>query len=100
MVRVVDAVLGFFGSATSVLLWLPQARRIWRLRADAQALAGVSLGTQLLLAFNAVLWAAYAIAVPAPWAGLPSLFNLPLALLMMTLIVRARSMKVEDTAAG
>lgn len=82
-------VMGLSASVVSVVLWWPQAVRTWRLRADAEALAGISIGTQLLLACNALLWAGYGLATGAFWVAAPGLINLPLAVWTTWLVDRS-----------
>ena len=86
----VAEVVGFLGSAVSFVLWLPQAGLAWRNRHDRRALAGLSLGTFILVLCNAALWAAYAVLTKAWWVGVPGLVNAPLALMMIVLVLQAR----------
>lgn len=88
-VPVADLV-GLAGSFVSVVLWLPQARRTWRVRHDAAALAGLSAGTQWLLVLNASIWLLYAWLAHAHWVGVPGLVTLPLALGTIWLVGRSR----------
>lgn len=81
------------GSAASVIafaLFLPQARATWRNRHNAAALRAVSLGTQWLVVTNALLWFAYGAVTQAFWIAAPGFVNLPLAMVSITLISRAR----------
>lgn len=87
--------IGFAASVIAFVLFVPQARRTWRVRNDPHALAGVSAGTQWLLLSNAALWAVYAMLTGAFWVGAPGIVNGPLALATLALIYRARA-KVGD----
>ena len=82
--------IGFVASVVSLVLWWPQAARVWRHRHDGGQLGGVSISTQVLLLVNAALWGAYAVATGSFWVGAPGLVNVPLALLTITLLRRAR----------
>lgn len=83
-------IAGFLASVVAFAVWLPQARTVWRSRHDPHALAGVSVGTQILVLSNAVLWGVYATQESAFWVAAPGVINAPLALLCISLIVRAR----------
>lgn len=82
--------LGFSASVIAFVLFVPQALRVWKVRADPAALSGVSLGTQFFLLSNAVLWAFYAVETQAFWVGAPGLVNAPLAICVIILVTRAR----------
>lgn len=75
----------------SFVLWLPQARLIWKNRKNAEALQGVSRGTQLLVLVNATGWGLYAYLTEAFWVGAPGLINGPLAVYTLIILQRARS---------
>ena len=83
--------LGLLASALCFAMWWPQAVLVWRGRHDAAALAGVSLGTQVVLFVDEVLWVLHALRTHALWAGAPSLVNAPLALITIVLLRRARA---------
>lgn len=82
--------LGMFGATISFVLWLPQALLVWRQRENPAALAGVSLGTQVLIVVNATVWGLYAYVTGAFWSGAPGIVNLPLALLTGFFVLRAK----------
>lgn len=79
--------LGFAMSVISFVLWLPQARLVWKNRRDPHALAGVSVVTQWLVLTNAIGWALYGVLTGAFWVGAPGIVNGPLAV-MTTILVR------------
>lgn len=83
-------VIGAAATFTSFIAFIPSARAVWLNRSDANALAGASVLSNLILCVNAILWAVYAVVDGALWAGVPGLFNLPLFILSIFLIVRAR----------
>ena len=83
-------VIGVLGATISFVLWLPQARSTWRARRDPRALSAISVWTQLLVALNAVVWFVYAGLLGEFWVGAPGIVNLPLALLTVYLVLRAR----------
>ena len=82
--------VGFLASAVSLVLWWPQAVRVWRFRHDAGGLGGVSVPTQVLLLANAALWAVYALLTESFWVGAPGLVNAPLAVGTIALVRRSR----------
>jgi len=82
--------LGLIMSGVSIVLWLPQARATWAARNRPDALAAVSLGTQVLLLVNAVGWAVYGISTDAWWVAAPSLVNGPLAIVTIVFIMQVR----------
>lgn len=70
---------GLAGSGLSVAMWAPQAVRVWRLRHDTRALAGLSVHTQGLVILSGVVWALYAVLVDEVWVGVPGVVNMPIA---------------------
>lgn len=90
MISVLSHIVGFTASVVAFVLWLPQARLTLRLRHSPRALSGISLGTQSLLAFNALLWFGYGFLEQAFWIAAPGFINLPLACLTIGLVLRAR----------
>lgn len=97
---VIENIVGFTAAVISFIIWLPQARSTWRYRNDPAALAVASLGTQLLVLLNATVWWVYAIGTEAYWSGAPGAVNLPLALLSIALILRARRAEAAGVACG
>jgi uncharacterized protein with PQ loop repeat len=83
-------VVGLLASLVSLVLWWPQAARVWRFRHEAGRLGGVSIPTQVLLLANAALWAAYALLTGSFWVGAPGLVNAPLAVLTLAVLHRSR----------
>jgi hypothetical protein len=82
--------VGLLASAGSLTLWWPQAVRLWRQRHDATALRGVSITTQVVLLGTESLWALYAVLTTSYWVGVPAMVNIPLAVLAIRLLRRAR----------
>lgn len=91
---------GIIASATAFILWLPQARAVWRHRGDPHALAAVSLATQVILLGNAAIWGFYAFQTQAFWVGAPGVVNAPLALVTIGLILRSRRISQKQDASG
>jgi uncharacterized protein with PQ loop repeat len=89
-VNLVIELVGFLASAVSLVLWWPQAARVWRFRHAPDGLGGVSIPTQALLLANAALWAVYALLTGSFWVGAPGLVNAPLALGTIALVRRSR----------
>lgn len=90
--------VGFLASAVSLVLWWPQAVRVWQLRHDGTELGGVSIATQVLLLANALLWAVYALLTGSFWVGAPGLVNAPLALGTIALVRRSRLPRTYEQA--
>jgi len=82
--------VGLLASAGSLTLWWPQAVRLWRRRHSPTALGGISITTQVVLLATESLWAAYALLTASYWVGVPAMVNIPLALLAIRLLRRAR----------
>ena len=82
--------VGLLASAGSLTLWWPQAVRLWRQRHDAIALDGISIATQVVLLATESLWALYAVLTGSYWVGVPAMVNIPLAVLAIRLLRRAR----------
>lgn len=83
-------IIGFLGSFTSFVLWLPQARIVWKIRNDRVALGAVSLATQFIVVVNSILWLLYAIIADSFWVGAPGMLSAPLAIMTIVIITKAR----------
>jgi hypothetical protein len=82
--------VGFLASAGSLSLWWPQAVRLWRQRRDPLALRGISIPTQVVLLATESLWATYAVLTGSLWVGAPAVVNIPLSILALVVLRRAR----------
>ncbi len=89
--------LGFIGSLISFILWIPQPRMVWLVRKDPHALRGISMTTQFLVMINATVWFIYAGVLGEFWVGAAGIVNFPLAVLTVTLLVKARRNSPEET---
>lgn len=89
---------GLLASLSGFLLWLPQARRVWRDRHDRERLAGVSLQTQVLALVGNTLWGVYAIGIGSFWLGAPSAVNIPVTIMTITIVLRAQRTPDAATA--
>lgn len=87
---VVEA-FGGIGSVVSLVMFLPQATRTWRLRRRPDALTGISRSGMVLVLVNALAWAAYGIGAGAYRTAIPSAGNAPLALGVLWLLLARRS---------
>lgn len=85
-----DEMVGAIGSVLSLVLWWPQAVRVWESRRDPSRLSGVSVATQVLLLTSAAIWGVYAVLTGAFWVGAPGLVNGPLAALSIHVLLKAR----------
>lgn len=63
---------------------------IYKNRHDAHALKGSSIGMNLLLVTNALLWGVYGVLSSAFWVAAPGLVNLPLAIFSIYAILCSR----------
>ncbi len=87
---------GFLAAGFSLILWLPQARVVWRQRRNPAALAGISKGTLGLVIANTSCWIPYAYLTGAYWSGVPSLVNLPLAIANLVIVARGRRLSTSS----
>ncbi|GGC94856.1 SemiSWEET family sugar transporter [Enterococcus wangshanyuanii] len=78
-------IIGALANLTSLILWIPQAKTTWKNRNDPQALEGVSIGTQILVAINTILWCIYGVMIKNVWLPLGTIIILPLASLSIFL---------------
>lgn len=90
--------LGIMASIIAFLLFVPQAMRAWDARNQPAAMSAVSIGTQVLLLTNAIVWALYGLGTHAFWVAAPGIVNGPLALVVMSLVIRSRreAHKIEN----
>lgn len=86
-------VLGITGNVTSIILWFPQAKKIWLNRHDPKALKVISVGTQKLAATNTLVWCFYGLLKRDSWLPIATIFVLPCALL--TIYWKRKSEKKE-----
>ena len=82
--------LGIFANITSLVLWLPQARTTWKNRNNAQALSGVSVGTQIITAMNTIFWCIYGLLIHDFWLPIGTVVILPLVLFTLTLKYKSK----------
>lgn len=88
---------GLLASLSGFLLWLPQARRVWQDRHDRDRLAGVSLQTQVLALLGNTLWGIYALGIGSFWLGAPSVVNIPVTIMTITIVLRAQRATAATT---
>jgi uncharacterized protein with PQ loop repeat len=84
--------LGFVATATSIFLWVPQARITWRNRNDAARLAGISSSTQWLVVISGLFWITYGVLADSFWVMAPCFLSVPLALATIFVIRRGRKL--------
>jgi uncharacterized protein with PQ loop repeat len=85
--------LGALANLTSLVLWLPQARTTWRNRSNPEALKGVNLLTQIIVAINTVLWCIVGLLTQNGWLAMGTVVILPLA--VWTIILKTRASSIE-----
>lgn len=90
--------VGMMASLTSFLLWLPQGLRVWRSRRSPGDLAGIAVSTQVISLAGNVLWLAYAVLIGSFWLGAPAVVNLPIAVMTITVLTRARRPAVAQAS--
>lgn len=93
----VTEALGLLASLTSFVLWIPQGIRVWRARRDPAALTGIAVSTQAISLVGNVLWFVYALLIGSFWLGAPIVVNLPVLLLTIAVLVRARRLVTVRT---
>lgn len=89
---------GLLASISGFLVWLPQARRVWKDRDDPARLTGISLQTQALSLVGNALWLVHAIGIGSFWLAAPSAVNIPVVL--MTIVVVRRAQRCPAGAAA
>jgi len=92
--------LGFAASLVSLVLWWPQAIRVWHGRRSVDRLSGVSISSQVLLLTNAALWGAYAVITGSLWVGVAGAVNAPLAVATIVILHSGRRERPRLTPAG
>lgn len=98
VVQLLTEATGLLASISGFLVWLPQARRVWRDRRDPARLTGISLQTQALSLVGNVLWLVHAIGIGSFWLAAPSAVNIPVVL--MTIVVVRRAQRCSAGAAA
>lgn len=87
---VVINIIGFLATSTSLIRFMPQAIRTWKIRNNSEALYGLSLSSQWLTFVNSLLWITYGILLGQFWVAAPSVLNAPMAAMIIILIMRSR----------
>lgn len=82
--------IGFLASCIAFIMFVPSALAIYRNRNDVHALQSASIGMNVLLLANAVLWGVYGVLTSAFWVAAPGLVNFPLAVFSIYAIARSR----------
>ncbi|GAB2021507.1 hypothetical protein RyT2_05810 [Pseudolactococcus yaeyamensis] len=89
-------ILAILANATSLILWLPQAKSTWENRNEETALKGISLGTQLFAAANTIMWCLYGLSIQSYWVSAGTIITLPLVSLTIFFKVRKRQPEADD----
>lgn len=93
-------VLGWLVGVVDVGQFLPQVRRAVRLRADHEALRGLSVWTWSIATLQGVAWVVYGFAEGLLPIALPNLLITPICATVLVLRLRAGSRPPEGGAAG
>lgn len=83
--------IGALANISSLVLWLPQARRTWKNRNKSEALKGISIVTQIIVIINTTLWCIYGILIHNIWLPLGTIITLPLAI--ATILIKMKNDK-------
>lgn len=89
---------GAMAVAVSLVIFIPQAARIWSLRRDAVALSAVSATTYTFMVYNAAIWAIYGALLGEFWVAAPGLLNFPLAVFVLWMVTRTRRVAAIEWA--
>ncbi|RYV50423.1 hypothetical protein [Pengzhenrongella frigida] len=89
-------ILGCAASMMSLILWWPQAARVWKFRNDPAQLAGISRLGQLLLVLSGLIWMTYAVLTGSLWVGVSVSTNIPLGLLTLAILSQSRWQECPD----
>lgn len=95
-----ENIIGAIAATTSITLFIPQAVTTWKNRKNPQALAGISVGTQVLVATNALAWFILGWLEENFWISAPGLLNLPLALAALCILNQHRKEESCPTSNG
>jgi len=82
--------VGCAASIVSLVLWWPQAARVWKYRNDPEQLAGISRLGQLLLVASGAIWTIYAALTDSLWLAVSVSTNIPLGLLTLAILSQGR----------
>ena len=91
--------VGFFASMVSLILWWPQAARVWKFRNNPDQLAGISRLGQLLLVLSGVVWTVYASLTDSVWLAVSVSTNIPLGLITLAILSQGRWQECPGSAA-
>lgn len=95
-----ENIIGAIAATISITLFIPQAATTWKNRRNPQALTGISVGTQVLVATNALVWFALGWLEENFWISAPGLLNLPLALATLYTLKQHRKEEPCPTSNG
>lgn len=88
-------IIGALANLTSLLLWIPQAKITWINRHNKEALSGISIGTQIIVAINTTFWCVYGVMISNIWLPLGTFIVLPLA--SATVFLKLKSNEIVET---
>lgn len=94
-------IAGFSGSMMAFLIFVPQALKTIKNRHNYKEIQEtISKGSQWFLVCNATLWGYYAIGTEAFWVGAPGIVNMPLAILSLIYLYRAKNHTKQSAIAA
>lgn len=78
---------------TAIIMLLPQVPETWRIRHDSEKLKGISVGTQILMGVNSIMWLLMGVQMNSLSVAAASIVTLPV--IMFTLYLVSRSLRKE-----
>lgn len=91
-----EHITGAVASIVSTALLVPQCLRIISQRKKALILSKVSIASQIMVVLNGLCWIGYGLLGGAFWISVPCYLNIPLALISIHLLMKARRKEDHD----
>lgn len=87
---------GVLASAVTFIMFIPTALSVYRHRHSPASLEGVSASTAWMMVVGSTAWIVYGLGTGAFWVSAPSAVNLPLGVVILVMLARARGMVSLD----
>lgn len=91
-----EHITGAVASIVSTALLVPQCLRVVSQRRERFILTQVSIASQLMVVLNGLCWIGYGLLGGAFWISVPCYLNIPLALISIHLLLKARRKENHD----
>lgn len=75
---------------TAIIMLLPQVPETWRIRHDSEKLKGISVGTQILMGVNSIMWLLMGVQMNSLSVAAASIVTLPVIMFTLYLVFRSR----------